>query len=365
MIVEFLLCVLLISNAYSISIDCSNIINLAQGLGIMTQQPTIWTELLTDCCITNGVSCVSQRVSQINWSSMTLNGFLNGTALPSGLQELDLYSNQLTGPLPSSWPNGLQILNLNSNRLSGFLPRSWPSNLQIVYLYSNQLTGSVSSTWPNGLLQLNLGSNQLTGSIPSTWPNGLQQLNLGVNSLDGHIPSIWPSNLQELDLYSNQLTGSIPGSWPNGLQQLNLGANQLTGSIPSTWPNTLQALYLYSNYLSGDISSLPSTLVDLCLGYPGDSIYNQFTGSLVLNQPQHLYIYNNLITDVIVYNASLLTGNCDLSYNPLLGDPHISNLTMCVQNGLYSVLQSITKTQSIASGFQTKLTSLSKSLKFR
>ena len=279
---------LLIFNAYSISIDCPNIINLARGLGMVTQQPTIWTQLQTDCCTANGVGCVSQRATGIYWNNMNLNGSINQTALPSGLQQIYLDNNQLTG----------------------FVPSLFPSALQLLYLYHNELTGSIPSQWPDGLQQLNLGDNLFNGSVPSQWPNSLQF----------------------------QLTGPLPNTWPGGLQQLNLGNNQLTGSISlCTWPGGLQYLHLDTNYLSGDIPTLPSTLVELRLGYPGDSIYNHFTGSLVLNQSQILFINNNSITDLVVYDPSLLAGNCDFSSNPLLGNPHISNLTMCVQNVLYKI----------------------------
>ena len=42
-----------------------------------------------------------------------------------------------------------------------------------------------------------------------------------------------------------------------------------------------------------------------------------------------------LITDVVGYDTSLLiTGNCDLSYMPLLGNPNIANLkSMCDMTG--------------------------------
>ena len=91
-----------------------------------------------------------------------------------------------------------------------------------------------------------------------------------------------------------------------------------------------------TNNLTGVIPALPQTLNNLQLGYPDDSKFNNFTGSLLLNQPLYLYINNNLISDLIVYDPSLLANNCDLSNNPLLGNPHIMNLTMCIQTGLYA-----------------------------
>lgn len=58
---------------------------------------------------------------------------------------------------------------------------------------------------------------------------------------------------------------------------------------------------------------------------------------MVLFQPTRVFINNNWITDVIVYETALLGSNCDLSNNPLLGNPDIANLTSCTQIGLYSM----------------------------
>ena len=108
------------------------------------------------------------------------------------------------------------------------------------------------------------------------------------------------------------------------------------GSIPSTLPVGLVRLNIYGNKMSGNIPSFPPTLQYLWLGYPGES-GNHFTGSLRLNQPLRLYINNNGITDVILQDSSQIDSRyCDLSNNPLLGNPNIAALTMCAQNGLYS-----------------------------
>ena len=461
MTVKFVIGILLFSNAYSLSIDCPNMNNLARGLGIESQQPAIWTQLQSDCCVVSGVTCSSQRVTQITWSNMNLNGIIDKTAIPSNLQTLDLNTNQLTGPIPTTWPSGLQTLDLSTNQLNGTIPTTFPSGVHFLHLNNNQLTGTIPAVLPSSLQQLDLYVNKLNGSIPSTWPSGLQFLHLNNNQFNGTIPTTWPSVLQQLDLSTNQFYGSIPSTFPNPLQFLHLNNNQLTGSIPttlpsslsqfdlyinqltgpipSTLPTTVQYLHLNNNQLSGSISStwpsgiqyitlhdnqltgsipntlpsgllkiylnnnkitgslpnllpsglllmdlgnnqisgsisntwpgglqylhlesnaftgvfpaLPSTLVDLRLGYPGDLTYNQFRGTLVLNQPTHLYINNNMIADLVVYDPSLLTGNCDLSNNPLLGNPHLNNLTMCTENGLYSAnsIQSTSKRQTFFS----------------
>ena len=89
---------------------------------------------------------------------------------------------------------------------------------------------------------------------------------------------------------------------------------------------------------TGTVGLFPSTLKILYLGWLKDPVgtYNKLSGSLVLNTQSltQLGINYNLFTDLIISNTSALT-SCDISYNPLLGNPHIANLTMCTQTGLY------------------------------
>ena len=206
--------------------DCPTLRIFAQGLGMQFKRPTIWTSLLSDCCSASGVTCDgNQRVTEIQWVSMALNGFVNGTAFPSKLETLDLYLNELSGGIP-------------------FLS--------------------------------------------------------------------------------------------NGIISLDLSLNVLNGSIPTSLPPDLFVLRLYGNRLVGNVPTFPASLVDFYLGfsgYPG----NHFSGVIRLNVPSQLFINDNWITDVIIQDSSRLTsGYCDLSRNPLFGNPNIAALTGCVKNGLYS-----------------------------
>ena len=198
----FQIFVLLLTSSYAVSIDCPNMIQLAFRLGMQSKQPAIWTTLQSDCCTDSDVICASQRVTEILWYSMGLNGVINGTAIPSSVTYLDLSDNVITGSIPSALPSGLVFL------------------------------------------------------------------------------------------------------------------------------------YLHGNQMSGDLPSFPGTLQFLYLGYP-EYPGNSFTGTLRLNQPSQLYINDNWITDVVIQDSSAFTF-CDLSNNPLLGNPNIVELTMCTQDGLYS-----------------------------
>ena len=215
------------STTYAVSIDCPNVIHFAYDLGMQSNRPSEWAQLQNDCCSTNGVTCVSQRVTEISWRRMELNGFINGTAIPSNVTSLILADNDLKGPIPSSLP----------------------------------------------------------------------------------------VKLLELDLDRNEMSGDLP-----------------------LFPSTLQRLYL---------------------GPTG----NKFSGTLRLNRPIELYIRNNWITDVFIQDSSVLgTGvsDCDLSNNPLLGNPNIAGLTMCTKYGLYSAtllpVTRSTRTTKLASSTSTVIT---------
>ena len=115
-----------------------------------------------------------------NWSSSTnwkteapLGDWVGVRTDASGLVSgLDLYSNQLSGSIPSSLGNlsNLEYLDLTENQLSGSIPSSLGnlSNLEFLHISANQLSGSIPSSLGNlsNLEFLHLTFNQLSGSIP-------------------------------------------------------------------------------------------------------------------------------------------------------------------------------------------------------
>jgi Leucine-rich repeat (LRR) protein len=116
---------------------------------------------------------------------------------------LYVYSNQLSGQLPSSWntPN-LEIFDVGFNSLEGPIGQDlWDlPALKSLVVDNNRLTGTLPESSANTLLStVWLDANQLEGSIPS---------NFGSN---------W-SNLTSLKLQGNSLTGTITddhcSNWP-------------------------------------------------------------------------------------------------------------------------------------------------------
>ena len=157
-----------------------------------TKSPNTWSALLSDCCSASGITCLSQRVTEISWGFMGLNGTINGTAIPSSVTYLYFHSNLLTGQIPSSLPSGLLQLKL----------------------YNNKLNGSIPSHLPAGLVMLDLEKYAISGPIPDQLPKSLGTLYLHGNRMTGDLPS-FPSTIRYFALKSgNRFSGSLRLSRP-------------------------------------------------------------------------------------------------------------------------------------------------------
>ena len=281
--------------AFVVSQDCDTIISLANSLQMNRVNPAIMSQINSDCCLAFGISCVGQDVTAINWNSLKLNGTFNPT----------IFVN-LTS---------LKSLSVRTNKITGTLPVSLPQSLIFFDIGGNLLNGSVPSVWPNRITQITSYANSFTGRLPSTFPASLKHLNIGDNRLSGIIPTL-PQNISILHLDTNLFSGPLPADFPKNIVALRLCRNA--------------GLY-------GDVTNIiPLNLNFLWLGDQNGNYGTYFTGVLTINRPRELFLDRNNITDIQISDPSLLIGNCDISYNPLLGNPHISNLGSCIQNGLFT-----------------------------
>ena len=224
----------------------------------------------------HGVRTSDGRVVELNLIRNGLTGRIPRSLLRlERLQDLTLYGNQLTGPLPSWMGNlgpRLWRLLLGGNQLTGRIPSGWRrlTSLQRLELSGNRLTGPIP-TWLGDLRhlgQLELFGNQFTGPIPPELgqASNLEILDLGYNRLSGRIPPALRrlTKLFYLNVSHNELTGPIPPGLGNltSLHDLRLDGNQLTGRVPTTLRSltSLQRLSLGPNRLTGRI---PAWLADL------------------------------------------------------------------------------------------------------
>ena len=191
--------------------------------------------------------------------------------------ELDLFRNDLTGPIPPELGNlaSLEWLSLVRNDLTGPIPPELGNltSMRGLNLSDNDLTGPIPPELVNlsNLRTLRLNSNDLTGPIPPELGNlaSLEWLSLASNDLTGPIPPELGNlaSLEWLSLASNDLTGPIPPELGNlaSLEWLSLASNDLTGALPPELAgiSTLRELSLANN--SGLSGPLPARLTDLRL----------------------------------------------------------------------------------------------------
>ncbi|XP_060218022.1 receptor-like protein Cf-9 homolog [Lycium barbarum] len=181
------------------------------------------------------------------------------------MRVVDLHSNSLRGPLPSSLcePNSLDILILSHNNLSAEIPNCLfiSKTLRVLDLRGNNLRGPIPNIFL-GCGELNyigLSKNQLEGPIPRSLVNctSLQVLDLGNNKIHDIFP-IWLERLQELEvliLKSNRFHGPISASqtklpFPN-LRIFDLSVNSFTGSLPKKILKGFKAMMNMDAHKSG------------------------------------------------------------------------------------------------------------------
>eukprot|EP00762_Andalucia_godoyi_P008760 ANDGO_04723.mRNA.1 Putative leucine-rich repeat-containing protein DDB_G0281931 len=249
---------------------------------------------------------------------------------------LYLYSNQLTGPIPSSFGDlsELDFLDMNFNQLTESIPSSLGrlSQLQMLYLYSNELSGSVPASLGNltQLQYLDLSFNRLSGSLPVTMKQytNLLELRLQFNELSGPIfPQVSLMNaLHELSIQANSFSGNIScSSLPSSLITLNAQGNNLGGMIGDCFCDNLPALqylHLGSNWMTRFSNCSISSLRSLDLSnnrldvFPFHRI-SQFSNLTSLDLSKNR-LYGDFPQDVFQQTSSLRT--VSLAYNNFSGD---------------------------------------------
>ncbi|KAM0856590.1 hypothetical protein ACQ4PT_048992 [Festuca glaucescens] len=332
----------------------------------------------TDCCKWEGITCDRDKtVTDVLLASKGLKGHISPSlGILSRLQHLDLSHNSLSGGLPLELvsSSSITILDVSFNQLNGTLdelPSSTPARpLQVLNISSNLLTGPFpSTTWKamENLVALNTSNNSFTGQIPTQLCNtspSVTVLDLCFNKFSGSIPPGLGncSRLRELRAGYNNLSGTLPDelfnatsleylSFPNNdlhglladthifnlrnLETLDLGGNKFSGEIPDSIGQLkkLKEFHLNNNEMSGKLPSAVGNCTNLITI---DLKSNNFSGELskvnfsnLLNL-KTLDLYLNHFNGTVpksIYSCSNLTA-LRLADNNLNGQlsPQISNL---------------------------------------
>uniref|UniRef100_A0A453A5Q1 non-specific serine/threonine protein kinase n=1 Tax=Aegilops tauschii subsp. strangulata TaxID=200361 RepID=A0A453A5Q1_AEGTS len=231
----------------------------------------------------------------LNLSNNQFNGTLQRLDLSAmaALQVLDLYDNDLAGPLPDAGKlpvKTLVHLDLGGNFFSGTIPRSFGSleAVQFLSVAGNSLTGSIPPELGNltSLRQLFLGYfNQFDGGIPAELGRlaSLVHLDLASCGLQGGIPPALGAltRLDTLYLQTNQLNGTIPPELGNltALRFLDVSNNALTGEVPPQLA-ALRELRLVNMFINRFRGGVPEFLGDLEHLQVLKLWQNNFTGSI-------------------------------------------------------------------------------------
>ena len=127
--------------------------------------------------------------------------------------------------------------------------------------------------------------------------------------------------------------------------------------MPLNIPLNCLDFKIAGNTIEDVLPTLPLTLERLVIN---DAVYlktNKISGSNRLTRPREIKIANSYITNIDLSDASFLDSNmCDISSNPLLGNPSILNLNVCIQTGLYAntVAPDISSTTALSTTIQDK-----------
>ena len=259
--------------------DCDLLISLSRGLNLHLVNPTLMSQVETNCCTAPGIGCSGPNVTTISWTNKNMNGTINGTAVPPMLTVLSIQANPIYGDIPMM-----------------------TNNIRNLYLYGSKLNGSIVA-FPSKSNDIRIHDNQLTGSLPD-----------------------YPTGLSLFYCYNNKLSGALP---PMRAQNFYISNNFFTGPIPSLF-NGFRMLRVDGNLLTGIMPPIPSSLIVLQIN-TANSYSNRISGVLHINSANEILIFNCNFTAITVVSNATLT-QCDMSYNPI-PEEYTINFPNCAKKG--------------------------------
>lgn len=231
MVILWLLCLVVVSHAAP---ACDTACQTAQRASLLRLYDDLggpkwakqqgWREQSAQYCAWQGVRCCGDT-NLMAASSVAC-------PVAGSVAGLDLPGNSLSGTWPAAALDGLKdtlvSLNLRSNQLIGPLPSS-VSDLSVLYrLYidNNKLSGPLPAELGSlsNLTQLSASGNGFSGPLPASLADltQLQRLLLDGNQLSGGVSAdvVQLPQLEVLNLQHNQLSGPLPEVSSAGAHQM-------------------------------------------------------------------------------------------------------------------------------------------------
>ncbi|KAJ7968077.1 Leucine-rich receptor-like kinase family protein [Quillaja saponaria] len=245
---------------------------------------------------------IGHSLVYLNLSRNQLQGAIpNAIGKMITLISLDLFHNNLTGPIPTMWGldqeegdknlghSSLRELRFSCNRLNGSLEKGLAqlSDLVVLDIASNSVEGVITEVHLQNfskLRVLDLSSNHITLNVSSnripafkldviglrsckvgvTFPKWLRtqknfsSIDISRTNISGIVPDwFWDSSLEikKVSMSNNNLTGKVPDlSERHALSTLDLSYKAFRGPLPH-FPSNMRTIYLAGNLFSGPISS--------------------------------------------------------------------------------------------------------------
>nr|XP_004240813.1 receptor-like protein 43 [Solanum lycopersicum] len=267
------------------------------------------------------------------------NNFLQGSLYQSFcdmvmLEILILAQNNFSGSIPDCLGNSkslIYILDLRMNKFHGEIPRFLPTRLEYLGLYGNQLTGQVPRSLVNytSLEAIDLGNNKLNDTFPiwlEKFPY-LRVLILKSNLFHGPIgdfESEFPfPELRIFDLSCNGFTGTLPSKFFKSFRGM-MDVNEKKTGITQVTKRTLRGyLYHVSLMIKGNEFNMRitpiMTSVDLSSNRFEGDIPNSIgsLSSLVLLNLSHNIFHGHIPAE---FTKLQQLEALDISWNRLIGE---------------------------------------------
>jgi Leucine-rich repeat (LRR) protein len=250
------------------------------------------------------------KLQKLEWLFLYANNFIGGIGTEVtafSMQQFDLSTNRLTGPIPEAIGNmkNLTMLYLYYNDFTGLIPSNIGllPNLVDIRLFNNRLSGTLPPELGkhSPLGNLEVSNNFLTGELPESlcFNKRLYDIVVFNNNFSGVFPAILGEchTVDNIMAYNNHFNGEFPWTiwwaFPK-LTTVMIQNNNFTGTLPSVISSKISRIDMGNNRFFGAVPSSAPGLISF------KAENNQFTDALPGNMSGYANLTNlNLASNQI------------------------------------------------------------------